>query len=717
MKNSAKSFSLSACAMAVTLLVSACGGGAGTDTVVPTLAITDDVSAATATGVVNFTFTFSEDVGSSFVVEDVVVTGGTVGTLTKVNATSYTLAVTPTANATGTIGVNVASSKYTDLAFNANTAASTASQDFNTVSTATGTVLASFDEPTPLVFVGFDGGEGSAIAAGPAGGSGNALKILRSGGQVWAGAKVGVGSINLTADNRTISARVYSPTAGTRMVLKLEGTGVASAEVDATETVSIGWQTLTWVMPSAEVGKAFVDVVMLPNLGTLGAGEAYYFDDITLDAPPPTVTPVDTVLATFDEATPLVFVGFDGGEGSAIAAGPAGGSGNALKILRSGGQVWAGAKVGVGSINLTADNRTISARVYSPTAGTRMVLKLEGTGVASAEVDATETVSIGWQTLTWVMPSAEVGKAFVDVVMLPNLGTLGAGESYYFDEIKLVGGGAATGGGGGTGGGVTPNPTAAPGSAGPVAIPLLTATYLGDFGAVGNAVFAGDYIGSLDSNGNRAGWASATTNGLASNGNIGYFQDAVLEQSSQKLEENGWVAGLTDNAGGVPSFFRYFILKGPSATFANSYMGLYANAPNNGTVDVSSYGSIKFRLWGPAEMYQQGNFNPSLEMKLTGPKVDGCTATGSGATEIKKTFVANQKIGAASTYTLSLAGWTVVGSCGTDTAGTAVASVLSKLAQVVVVVPGTSFNFTNINSDNISYTTGVNLGPIIFTAN
>ena len=148
-------------------------------------------------------------------------------------------------------------------------------------------------------------------------------------------------------------------------------------------------------------------------------------------------------------------------------------------------------------------------------------------------------------------------------------------------------------------------------------------------------------------------------------------------------------------------------------------LGLFANAPNNGTVDVSSYGSIKFRLWGPAEMYQDNSFSPTLEMKLTGPKITGCTATGSGATEIKKTFVANQKIGAASTYTLSLAGWTVVGACGTDTTGTAVASVLSKLAQVVVTVPGTSFNFThaNVGGTQTTFTTGLNLGPIIFTPN
>jgi hypothetical protein len=280
----------------------------------------------------------------------------------------------------------------------------------------------------------------------------------------------------------------------------------------------------------------------------------------------------------------------------------------------------------------------------------------------------------------------------------------------YVDNIYFWGTASSSG----SSGSINPNATA--GSGGAVTIPLLTASYLGDFGAAGDAVFAGDYKGSVDANGNSAAWASATSFGVASNGNIGYFQADSLSNSSQKLEENGWVAGLTDNAGGVPSFFRFFILNAPAASFTDSYMGLFVNAPNNGTVNVSSYGSIKLRAWGPAEMYQ-GSFSPTLEVTLAGAKVTGCTTTGSGGTEIKKTFVASQKIGAASTYKLPLAAWTVTGVCGADTAQTATASVLSALARVVVNVPGTSFNFTAKNSDGITYSTGLNLGPIVFTNN
>jgi len=563
-------FTLTAGALAVSLMLAACGGGdpvVPPDTTAPTVAITDNVT-GTASGAVTFTFTFSEDVGTSFTAEDVTVAGGTVGAFAKVSATAYTLVVTPPASTAGSIAVSVVAAKFKDLALNDNTASASADQAYDTT------------------------------------------------------------------------------------------------------------------MPPAPTG---------------------------------------TVLASFDEATALAFAGFDGAESSSIAASPAGGTGLAAKIIRLGGQVWAGAKVNVGVIPLTTTNNTISARVYSPTAGVPMVLKLENAtdaGINTGDIQATQTVVVGWQTLTWVVPAAKIGPSYSWVVMLPNLDTkasLDPGETYYFDDIKLLG--TPTSGGGG--GGSTPNPGAAQGSSGPVAIPVLTSPDTMGFAGTGDAVFAGDYIGALDANNKRAGWAGATTNGLANNGNIGYFQDTGLSTSAQKLEENGWVAGLTDNPGGVPSFFRYVILTAPASTFASSYLGVFANAPNNGTVNVSSYGNIKFRLWGPAEMYQNNNFDPQLEVTLAGAKVDGCTATGSGGTEIKKTFLANQKIGAASTYKLPLAAWTVVGVCGTDTNATAVASVLGALARVVVTVPGTSFNFTNANAGGtvVTYATGVNLGPIAFTNN
>jgi hypothetical protein len=103
---------------------------------------------------------------------------------------------------------------------------------------------------------------------------------------------------------------------------------------------------------------------------------------------------------------------------------------------------------------------------------------------------------------------------------------------------------------------------------------------------------------------------------------------------------------------------------------------------------------------------------------MAGPKVAGCT-TGSGGTEIAQTFTADQTIGAASEYKLLMSGFTVKGVCGSDTNATAVASVRSRLAKVVVTVPGTAFNFTiaEPNTNPALYAIGLNLSVIGFTNN
>ena len=338
-----------------------------------------------------------------------------------------------------------------------------------------------------------------------------------------------------------------------------------------------------------------------------------------------------------------------------------------------------------------------------------MVAKAEyAENAGTGDVQANETVVAGWQTLTWTLNNLNPNQTYNRFVLLPQLGTVGSGQVFYFDDITVSSSGGATDNG---------DPAAEMGSAGPQTLPIAQSNDQHAFIMTGNAVFAGDYIGELDANNNHAGWTGARTAGIARNGNIGFFQDALITTGGgQVAEVNGWITGNIDNPGGVGNFFRYALLRGPASTFANSYMGLYVNAPNNGTVNVSSYGNMKFKLWGPAEMYQQSNLNPVVEIILAGPKVTGCTNTGSGGTEISKNITASQKIGAGSSYTTSLAGWTVKGVCGSDTNATAASTVLANLARFVVNVPGSSFNFTNpTGGDPTLFATGVNLGPIAFT--
>jgi hypothetical protein len=466
--------------------------------------------------------------------------------------------------------------------------------------------------------------------------------------------------------------------------------------------------------------------VLLPNQGNIdeAPGKTYYFDDITLlpAAGTTPVTPAPTVCGTteptcapttvipagavtiYSEASATAGFNANPGWGQATQYSEATLAGNkSLKYTTLNYQGLEFTAVDVSAKGKahfdfwSPDITSVKVSLISPGKENAVTQVLTTKGWNSVDIDLSQYNVPDLKGINQIkLEATGSGTLFVDNI-------------YFWGTASVVVPGS------------TPNPTAAAGSAGPVTLPLLTASYLGDFGSAGNGVFAGDYVGGVDANGNHATWPTAVTKGLASNGNIGYYQAASLSTSPQKLEENGWVAGLTDNAGGVPSLFRFFILTAPATTFTNAYMGLFANAPNNGTVDVSSYGSIKFRAWGPAEMYQDPAFSPTLVISLQGPKVNGCATTDSGATEIYKSFVANQKIGAASTYSLSLAAgsWTIRGVCGADTNATAVASVLGKLATVAVTVPGTSFNFTHANAGGAvtTYATGLNLGPIIFTAN
>ncbi len=115
--------------------------------VAPTLTISDSVAGVTATGAVQYTFTFSEAV-SGFNVSKVTLSGGAAGTLTKVNDSTYTLIVTPAANSTGTLSVTVATAGVSDLAGNAitQTTGLSATQAYNTQHIAADTIA-----PTLLI--------------------------------------------------------------------------------------------------------------------------------------------------------------------------------------------------------------------------------------------------------------------------------------------------------------------------------------------------------------------------------------------------------------------------------------------------------------------------------------------------------------------------------------------------------------------------------------
>jgi endoglucanase len=228
-------FKLSACAISAAALLSACGGGGTTpDTTAPTVTIEDNVSAASMTsGDVTFTFNFSEAV-TEFVTDDVTVTGGTKGAFNMASTgLSATLVVTPTANASGTINVAVAATKFKDAAGNDNTASASGTQAFNTVVA-----------PPPSDNLVTNGD----FSSGRTGWTGEALDVRTEGGNSYSYANPARAG---NAYDVGISYPLSIPTSGVRYKLRFKaqsdrsrtivaGIGLAGAPWDsATQTVNL----------------------------------------------------------------------------------------------------------------------------------------------------------------------------------------------------------------------------------------------------------------------------------------------------------------------------------------------------------------------------------------------------------------------------------------------------------------------------------------------
>jgi Bacterial Ig-like domain len=484
-----KYFQLSASAIAACLVVSACGGGAAeappttgatnstqvaADTTPPTVTITGGNAASTATGPVTFTFTFSEDVGASFTLADIVATGGTMGTLSKVDATHYTVVMTPTANSNGTMIVTVVAQKFTDLAGNSNTAAASAQQVYATAAKTQMTLPVSFDSLSiDYGLIGFGGAEDSSFVPDPTNAANSVAKVVRAAAsETYAGttitAAAGLGfapKVPFNANDTRISVRVWSPDAGIPVRLKVEDHAdpTKSVETDAMTTVAGGWQTLTFSFLNQAAGTAALNFASNYDKATIFfdfgrakssvAQKTYYFDDITF-VTGAVVPPVAAATISFDEATAPLLIGFGGAEDSTVVADPTNAANKVAKVVKANAsQVWAGTTISnlannaIARIGFSATNTTMTARVWSPDAGIPVRLKVENAtdGTQSVETEAVTTVANAWQTLTFNFASPAAGTAALNLATVYNkasiffnFGTVGTGKTYYLDDLNYT---------------------------------------------------------------------------------------------------------------------------------------------------------------------------------------------------------------------------------------------------------------------------------------
>ncbi|MEJ2584140.1 MAG: hypothetical protein P8Z38_03580 [Robiginitalea sp.] len=290
--------------------------------------------------------------------------------------------------------------------------------------------------------------------------------------------------MDLSVD-QVFKVNIWSPKAGINVRFQIEkegGDAGLNLFIDQTVDVAEQWVTLTYDFRGVvDPANAYDKFVIFPDFDATnqpaGDGSIYYIDDIVLDAPeaPAPELPLDFESSNLN----YTWNGFGSADFTEIPAGvianpdPSGinTSGNVTFITKpAGSQVWAGASLNLaGPIDFTLGT-TIDVKVWSPRAGTPILLKIEdstsppnGDGNPSvfAEVQASTTAASTWETLSFDMTSFgdfNAANSYDRVILFPDFGTGGQDEDFYFDDIEISTG---DGGGGTTPTQAAPDPTQA----------------------------------------------------------------------------------------------------------------------------------------------------------------------------------------------------------------------------------------------------------------
>ena len=332
---------------------------------------------------------------------------------------------------------------------------------------ATGTVI-TFEDPSAYSLTDFESSSSSVVTDAPNGFNGtHALKITHGDGTSSGVTIVKANSALISAGNTTITAMVYSPTAGRPVLMKVETKNDPTRSVEAFSTTStvVGWNNLTFnflnernMTAAFNASYTYNMLSMLPGYGTT-AHDVYYVDDITTSLEAisggggdPTASPTVITYESSD-ITGYLTAGFDGASATVTNA-PAGGiGGKALQILRNGGQNWAGADI----INVSTTNtritdgthKVITMNFYSPVHGTIKV-KLK---MLDAQVSKSVLAQYGWQQLSFDFGTSldsDYGDVnpysssfiYTKFSLFPNFGVVDSapGRAYYVDDIAFNGG-------------------------------------------------------------------------------------------------------------------------------------------------------------------------------------------------------------------------------------------------------------------------------------
>jgi len=255
--------------------------------------------------------------------------------------------------------------------------------------------------------------------------------------------------------NAGFKLKVWSPNAGTNVLVKLEDktdTNI-NTEVGAVTSTGSAWEELTFDFPGSESNK-YDKIILFFELNT-NTTETYYIDDFKLYGEGSgggggSLVACDggDLINDFESSDNSIFSGFGGGVGTIetntdISVNT---SANVAQYVKNAGEVFAGITIGLDS-NIDFNAGVFSIDVSSQSVR-QLLFKLEGLGIELI----VPTSGTGWETIQYDFSSlpGNVGEVTAITLIMDN-GTAGDGTGDWtiqFDNIRLCSNGDSGGGGG-----------------------------------------------------------------------------------------------------------------------------------------------------------------------------------------------------------------------------------------------------------------------------
>lgn len=333
------------------------------------------------------------------------------------------------------------------------------------------------DSDTSFVKVDFGGNVSNVQAGGIDTNTSKVLKIVR-GNVSWSGTTVfnSASKALIKSDSLLATAKIYSPKAGVKLMLKVEDRTNAGKSVEAYSTSDsvLGWSTYTFNFAVQRPGSAAYNSATTYNLASFfmdytladGAvttvGQSYYIDDVTFPAATgggggsQNVTAPSTLL-TYDPgdtygvenaalATPEHPVGiFGGGTGAIHDDPPSGAFGTKALALTKSGAPWTGLNALVDTTGLirytNAQYPIVSFNFYTPKGSSPVAVQLFSGG---SNVELQKVASQGWSTLSFDFSTVNGWSAntiYDKVVIFPDfqVEVSNPADVYYIDDVAVNG--------------------------------------------------------------------------------------------------------------------------------------------------------------------------------------------------------------------------------------------------------------------------------------